>query len=394
MTTTAETKKLFISTGPGLLPVVALGGLLGYLLAGDILLVPNSHLLLSLCFGLAWAYLFLQWASLAGELFSLFSDPLPLSLDLGRREELKDHLGKLDGRQPFTLRAQRLLEAWITGWSPRHVAALASFQSRRARAPMVAGTVFVILLAFVCYALGGNLWLTWGALVVLALTVLARLNLCDRIDAYFEGNLLTRLPANVPPTASTAAELADALGGSINRAFQNYIPQPEKMALAIQGAVENASRTIAVDIEKLNRSLAESQSGLADKMMQASKDSAARMGEVEKALANAAKEMATGAWVATLKGALTEHAQELQSANKALTDQLAKIQDLEKDILKILHVQEVIDGTVKSVAATEEFKQTLNALRTHIQESDKLLREVSKPKTIRLVEAEGQISQQ
>lgn len=394
MTTTTETKKFLASSGPGLLPVVALGGLLGYLLAGDVFLVPSHHLLLSFCLGLVWAYLFVQWVSLATEMFSLFTDPVPLSLELGRRDEVRDHLAKLNARQPFTLRARRLLEAWTTGWSPRQVAELALFQSRRARSPMAAGTTFVVLLVFVCYVLGGNLWLTWGALVVLAITILARLNLCDRIDSYLEANLLTRLSANVPPTAATAAELAEALGGSIKTAFQNYIPQPEKMALAIQAAVENASRTIAVDIEKLNRSLAENQSSLADRMTQAAKESSARMSEVEKVLANAAKEMASGAWVVTLKGALTEHAEQLQGASQALADQLAKIQELEKGILKILHVQEVIDSTIKTVAATEEFRETLSALRTHIQESDNLLREVAKPKTIRLVEEEGKFTQE
>jgi hypothetical protein len=339
MTTATDSRKQLISAGPGLFPVVVVGGWLGYVLAGDVFLVPANHLLLSLCLGLIWSYLLLQWLSLIIEFFSLFCDPVPLSLELANRAAVKEHLAKLGGRQPFTLRARSLLEAWVMGWSPRAVIALDAAQSRRSRRPMMEGTIFVLLLAFVSYALNGNLWLTWSALVVLALAVLARLGMGSRIDSYLEARLLTRLPANVPGTSMTAAELADALGGSITKAFQNYVPQPEKMAIAIQGAVENAAKTVASEVAKLDK-------------------------------------------------VLGEHAEKSQAAAQAVAGQLAKIQELEKDIQKILHIQEVVDGTIKSVSAAEEFKQMLVALRTHLQESDKVLREAAKPKTIRLVENE------
>jgi hypothetical protein len=46
-----------------------------------------------------------------------------------------------------------------------------------------------------------------------------------------------------------------------------------------------------------------------------------------------------------------------------------------------------VDGTLKSVTASEEFAATLNALRAHVEETDKVLREMAKPRKIRLVES-------
>ena len=92
---------------------------------------------------------------------------------------------------------------------------------------------------------------------------------------------------------------------------------------------------------------------------------------------------------ANMKAVLTEHNEKFQAANSALTAQLGKITELEKEIQKLLHLQESVDQALKSVAVTEEFQQTLAALRSHLQESDKLMQEMSKPKTIRLVESEN-----
>ena len=66
--------------------------------------------------------------------------------------------------------------------------------------------------------------------------------------------------------------------------------------------------------------------------------------------------------------------------------QLEKIQVLGKEIEKVFHVQQMVDGTLKAVTTTEEFKTTLASLRQHIEKSDALIREVAKPRTIRLVE--------
>ncbi len=57
----------------------------------------------------------------------------------------------------------------------------------------------------------------------------------------------------------------------------------------------------------------------------------------------------------------------------------------------IKRLSERIEGTLKEIAASEEFKATLEELRTHLHESDQLLREAAKPRAIRLVETDEDI---
>jgi hypothetical protein len=93
---------------------------------------------------------------------------------------------------------------------------------------------------------------------------------------------------------------------------------------------------------------------------------------------------------AQAQGSMSTHGEQLAKASQAIASQLEKIMALEKDIQKVLHLQQVVDGTMKSVSTAEEFKQTLTVLRNHIEASDKVLKELAKPRTIRLVETETQ----
>ena len=67
--------------------------------------------------------------------------------------------------------------------------------------------------------------------------------LLSSVDRYIECRILARLPANIPQTAMTATELADALGTSIQSAFKNYVPQVDQVASAMRTAVEGAMQT-------------------------------------------------------------------------------------------------------------------------------------------------------
>ena len=59
----------------------------------------------------------------------------------------------------------------------------------------------------------------------------------------------------------------------------------------------------------------------------------------------------------------------------------------------MLHVQQSVDETLKAVATSEEFRKTLETLNKHVEASDALLREAARPKTIRLVESDGDVAQ-
>lgn len=395
------------------LPVVALGVMPTDLLNSDDFNQRVSTIMTAISLGFAWLYLILQAFDIIVKAVALRGDPIPSILNVSDRASVKAHVATLTDRGAFTLRCRNLLEAWAAGGSARQITELSALQGAHARAPMRAGIVFVLMLLAVALGIGGHHWLTYGALLALGFVVLARQMLANRTDSYIESHLLSKLSANISQTAMTAAELGGVLGVAIDKAFKDHVPQPEQTATAMRKAVEGVISSTAAEVEKLQKLLTESQSQLVQKWMSAATATTTDLKDTEKALSTVVTDLTSGlstnaekmknmlithtqsmekamsAVPSHMKTVLTEHNEKFQAANVALTAQLGKIAELEKDIQKILHLQESVDNALKGVAATDEFKQTLSALRTHLQESDKLLGEMSKPKTIRLVESEN-----
>jgi len=176
----------------------------------------------------------------------------------------------------------------------------------------------------------------------------------------------------------------------------------EQLAAA-QKSISEASSGLSKGITSASTSLQAVLSGHAQEVQNALQGATAQLtdqyaGVVDSFKAvltehGAALKAAGGGWKDQLAGVLQEHAAKMSEANGILIAQLEKISTLEKEIVKVLHVQETIEGTIKQVATSEEFKATLEDLRTHIRESDKLIREVAKPRTIRLVESDGELTQ-
>ena len=395
------------------LPLLAVGVLPDDVLNGADFNARIAAIMTAISLGCAWLYLVFQAFDIVVKALALRSDPIPTILNVSDRASVKEHIATLADRGAFTLRCRNLLEAWSAGGNARQIAELAEHQSARARTPMRAGIIFVLMLLAVSLGIGGHHWLTYGALFALGFVVLARQAVTSRTDNYIESHLLAKLSSNISQTAMTAAELGGVLGAAIDKAFKDHVPQPEQTAMAMKKAVEGVISSAANEVEKLQKLLTESQSQLAQKWMSAATATTTDLKNTEKALATVVTDLTSGLSTnaekmknmltahaqgiekamsgvpANMKAVLTEHNEKFQAANSALTAQLGKITELEKEIQKLLHLQESVDQALKSVAATEEFQQTLAALRSHLQESDKLMQEMSKPKTIRLVESEN-----
>ena len=396
-----------VFTGSGLyaLSILVVGGLLGYLFSTDIFETTAHGLMASFSLGLIWAYFFVQWADMIGQGLSLFRDPIPLSLNVAQREAVQEHLAKLSGHYAPARRAQHLLESWAQGWRPDQVVNLADLQSTQARNNVMGGTLFVVLLILGALWGHGNAYLIIGSIMLLGVTILTRQSLLSRIDYYMESHLLVRLPANLPQTAMTAQDLAGALGDAIQKAFKENVPQPDKMAAAVGDVLVNAGKAVAREFEAIQSAAKESGKPMIDLPAKIKESLAGATGGIEEALGKQAGQLEKifGEMAAKLgesqtgsanriQEALNAHAQEFQKGVTQLSANLEKIKELEKDIQQIFRIQEVVDGTMKSVSATEEFKQTLEALRKHIEASDSLLREAAKPRTIRLVEQDGELT--
>ncbi|HEY8241181.1 MAG TPA: hypothetical protein VIH35_07035 [Kiritimatiellia bacterium] len=387
--------------------------------------------------GLAWAFILSQWLDLLRQLVSIKASVIPADLNLGDRAAVTKHIESLSGGSILATRVRALLTGWSQGWLPSEVVDLAAAQAARDSNRLRAAALFVLLVFAAAVARSDQAELAWTGIAALGATLFALGLVHARIDSFIEKNLLTRLPAHLPGTAMTAAELAQSLGGAINEAFKNHVPQPDKMAAAVTGAVDNFRKATVETLETVHKKLAESQTALLQKWTDQEKQTAAGLDTARKALesltAAFAASQSTGAekmdkalthhvqqlekatGVEKLQAALTHHVQQLEKAttganekassamashadnlakaSQAIASQLDKIMSLEKDIQKVLHIQQLVDGTMKSVTAAEEFKQTLTTLRTHIEASDKLLRELSKPRHIRLIETETEPKQ-
>lgn len=208
-------------------------------------------------------------------------------------------------------------------------------------------------------------------------------------------------------------ELGAELAGPIEAAFKAHVPNPEKFAAANAAALEQASKKAAESVEALHKNLLSAQQQMFEKWVAAEKVAVQQVEQVAKAFEQAvatlqeAQHQATAKWSEflaqhvqsleraeaasreQLKAILSQHADSLGKASAAIASQLDKIMQLEKDIQQLLHIQQVVDGSIKAVSSAEEFKATLIALRKHLEEADSLIREATKPRTIRLIEQEA-----
>jgi hypothetical protein len=193
------------------------------------------------------------------------------------------------------------------------------------------------------------------------------------------GKSVNRLADQIPGTSMTAKELATELGGSIESSFQKFMPQPDKVSGAISSSVEASVKSVLGQVEGIHKKLMDAQDAVLDKWVAHEKNTTSGLGAITKALEDNSKKF---------DEALKHHADKTAKATAELSAQLDKIATLGKEIDKLLHLQQATDGTIKAIASSEEFKKTLEGLRVHLEASDKLLREVAKPRTIRLVEQE------
>ncbi|MCS6771454.1 MAG: hypothetical protein NZ740_05445 [Kiritimatiellae bacterium] len=200
----------------------------------------------------------------------------------------------------------------------------------------------------------------------------------------------------------SAKELGAELAGAIDSAFKAHVPNPEKFAAAQAAAIEQSLKKAGEALEGLHKNFLASQQQAVEKWTAAEKSAVQHLEQAAKSIEQAAAKIheALSAHIQQmektessardqLKTALTQHVEGLSKASSAIAAQLDKIMQLEKDIQQVLHIQQVVDGSIKAVSSAEEFKATLAALRKHLEQSDALIREATKPRTIRLIEQEA-----
>ena len=314
--------------------------------------------------GIGAAYVLASIADCVKRGLALKADPLNDGIDVRDRAVAKDLAENLAGNGPLARQARRLLAAWGAGAVGPQVSRMAASQMVRTIASLVAEATAVFLVCIAgaaammckagaaCQADGGCGGCCCLCGVFAILFVLIPVVSCGRIQrsthesGYLESQLIARIGSDTPGAA--AADFADKAASAMDAATAKLADSQEKAAKA----VESATAKLADAQEKALASLAAAQAKSADAIAKAHTDAAASLAQGQAEVAR----------------------------------QLDRVTALASSIENVLKLQQSVDGTLKGVAAADEFKSTLLELKRHLAESDTLLKNVTKPRTIRFVE--------
>lgn len=84
----------------------------------------------------------------------------------------------------------------------------------------------------------------------------------------------------------------------------------------------------------------------------------------------------------TLEQASLRYSERIQQSVQALVDQLDKVTQLGNEIDKVLRTTQSMEATLRQVGSSDEFRQTLANIRSHLVTSDELLKQLSKPRKV------------
>lgn len=284
--------------------------------------------------GFAASYLLLSLVAAIGQSLSLRSSPLPDGLDFSDREALAAKAASLKGRSPLAANLRTLLRAAAAGAPGPQIARMAATQMNRAILSRVAEAAAVIaaLLFGASDALGNPphlLAIDSVLLVLVPVVAFLRVQLAARSAGYIEASFLAAIPDTATPAAASA-DFAAKAAKSVQASTDALADAQSKAAAALADAQTKAAVSIADAQTKAAASLSETQAKVAE--------------------------------------------------------QLARVTDVAASVDKILQLQQALDKSLAGLSASEEFKSTFADIRKHLDDSNALIRSVSKPRTIRFVE--------
>ena len=368
----------------GIYGVLGLGILLGILIGLPMRNIEGwqgslSELAALLASGIGLAYILLAAIDWVMQRRALASNPLPDELDLSERAVATEQLTALHGQSLLHRHIRRLLAAWAAGASGPQVAVMAGNQMQRLLGTIVAETAAILILLGTTAGLMPPqvlLTLTTGLMALLVLVAVARIQLASHLAGYIESNLLARIGNDTP--AAAGLEFAQAVATSVSAS-----------TLSLEKAQTAFAAQLAEVHQQSTTHLAKAQADSAAQIVKAQQDGSAQLAKAQQ---DASTQLAKAQQDASekLAQAQREGSAQLATAQDKIAEQLGRVTELASSIDTILKLQQTVDGTLKGVAVTDEFKSTLTALRQHLAESDTLLKAAAKPRTIRLVEKDNE----
>lgn len=325
--------------------------------------------------GIGLAYVLLGLVDCILRARALAAAPLD-SQDVSDRAVARELAESLPGTGLLARHSRRLLAAWGAGATGQQVSRMAATQLYRALLSLVAEGVAIF--AVVAIGLLISDFPMFDAVVIdiattiilllIPLVTLARIQGASRESGYIESQFLARIGNDTPAAATT--DFAQKVETSVNAATARFADTETKAAAAI----EAATAKLADAQQKALAALTDAQTSASAAALKASTDSAAALA---KSSADAAQALAKSQ---------AEAAAAMAQGQTEVAKQLERVTALAASIEKVLDLQKSVDGTLKSVSATDEFKSTLLELKRHLAESDELIKTATKPRRIRFVE--------
>ena len=336
--------------------------------------------------GIGFAYVVLSAAEWLAQTRALKSNPLPDELDLSERSVAAERCKALTGCSTLHRHIRRLLTAWAAGASGPQVSSMAGNQMLRTMGVLAAETVAVLILLGSGAAFGAPqvlLTLGTGCMVLVTLMAIARFQLASQLAGYIESNLLARIGNDTP--AAAGLEFTQVLGKAVTDSTASLATAQAKFAEQLAKVQADAAAQAAKAQTDAAAQIAKAQTDTAAQLTKAHSDAAAQIASAQQeAAAQAVK--AQGETSAKLAAAQQDTAAQLAKAQDKVAEQLGRVTEIATSVDNILKLQQTMDGTIKGVTATEEFKSTLLELKRHLSESDEMLKNLAKPRSIRLVE--------
>ena len=365
----------------GIYGIVGLGILFGILLG--IPFKPAewtlSDVAAVLATGMALAYVVLAAIDWLVQTIALAKNPLPADLDLSDRSVARERVAALTGCALLQRHVRRLLSAWAAGASGPQVAAMAANQTFRLLSLLLAEAAAILVLlvsAAGFFAPGPLLTLGTGLMVLVTLAALARFQLASKTAGYIESHLLARIGNDTP--AAAAADFAQTASKAASESMAALAAAQAKFVDQLAKSQDQAAALAAKAQQDAAAQLAKAQAEAAAQIAKAQSEASA---QVAKAQADMAAKLTT---------ALEQSSAKIGAAQTEVATQLGRVTALASSIDNVLKLQQAVDGTLKGVAVTDEFKSTLVELKRHLAESDQLLKNAAKPRTIRLVEKDNE----
>ncbi len=202
-------------------------------------------------------------------------------------------------------------------------------------------------------------------------------------------------------------ELGSQLGGKLEAVAGNFNAGSQRLAEEFRKTQEKNLEIFAKNEQKL----AEKFDELTEQITTLGKEQAEAFGEAHDKYVEAVEELdkkTIARWeksvgefnelaaklaeqftksVASMENATMRYSDQIRASVDSLAKQLERVSQLGIEIDKVLKTTTAMEATLRQVGSSDEFRQTLANLRNHLNTSDELLKQLSRPRKVVFQEA-------